>query len=319
MRSNHMRSRPGFTLIELLVVIAIIAILIGLLVPAVQQVREAANRAQCQKNLKQIALAVHGFHDANKRMPSNGSRFNTVNSGTGTTQFSWSFLARLLPFLEEAALYQTAGIDTTSLRGNVATKTNIAIFFCPSDQARDNSPSPNTANNGITSAPVALTNYKGVSGSNFCWGNWPNVGTNGSCDCFYQNNKGRGDGMFFRTDIIYTLRFTDITDGTSNTFMIGEDIPLLDCWCAWPYANTAVGTCNFPPNLNLDQKYGVCNAAAVAADAAWVSTFGFRSRHPGGLQFAYADGSVHFIQESIDLPTYRAMSTIRGGETLEAD
>src|ERR1700716_4004890 len=102
-----MRSRSGFPLIELLVVIAIIAILIGLLVPAVQQVREAANRAQCQNNLKQIALAVHGFHDAHKRMPYNGSRYNTVNSGTGTTQFSWSFLARLLPFLEEAALYQT--------------------------------------------------------------------------------------------------------------------------------------------------------------------------------------------------------------------
>jgi prepilin-type processing-associated H-X9-DG protein len=114
------------------------------------------------------------------------------------------------------------------------------------------------------------------------------------------------------------VKLSDITDGLSNTFMIGEDIPLLNCWCAWPYANTAVSTCNFPPNINLDQKFGTCTAAAVSADAAWANTFGFRSRHPGGLQFAYADGSVHFIQESIDMPTYRAMATIQGRETLEA-
>jgi prepilin-type N-terminal cleavage/methylation domain-containing protein len=310
--------RSAFTLIELLVVIAIIAVLIALLVPAVQKVREAAARGQCQNNLKQLALAVHGFHDANKRMPYNGSPFDTVNDGTGTTQFSWSFFARMLPFMEQSALYQSANIDTASLQGNIATKTNIETFFCPSDEAQSQSPSPNTANNWITSAPVALTNYKGVSGSNFCWGPWPNVGTNGSCDCFYQNNTGGGDGLFFRTDIVFHRRLSDITDGTSNTFMIGESIPLLDCWCAWPYANTAVGTCNFPPNINLDKKYGICDAAAVSADAAWANTFGFRSRHVAGLQFAYADGSVHFIQESIDLPTYRAMATIQGNEPLEA-
>jgi len=319
MTSNRIRSQPAFTLIELLVVIAIIAVLIALLVPAVQKVREAAARSQCANNLKQIALAVHGFHDANKRLPYNGSKFNTVNSGTGTTQTSWSFFARMLPFLEQGPLYQIADIDTASLRGNIATKTNLAVFFCPSDDAYANSPSPNTANNTTTSAPVALTNYKGVSGSNFCWGAYPNVGTNGSCDCFYQNGTGKGDGMFFRTDIIFKRTLAHITDGTSNTFMIGEDIPLLDCWCAWPYANTAVGTCNFPPNLNLDKADGICDADAVAANSTWTKTFGFRSRHPGGLQFAYADGTVHFIQQSIDLPTYRAMSTIAGAETLRAD
>jgi prepilin-type processing-associated H-X9-DG protein len=122
--------------------------------------------------------------------------------------------------------------------------------------------------------------------------------------------------MFFRTDILYNLRLSDITDGTSNTFMLGEDIPSLNCWCGWPYANVATGTCAIPPNINLDKKYGICDAAASAADAAWDNTFSFRSRHPGGLYFAFADGSVHFIQEGIDMPTYHGLSTIQGGEVL---
>jgi prepilin-type N-terminal cleavage/methylation domain-containing protein/prepilin-type processing-associated H-X9-DG protein len=308
--------RIGFTLIELLVVIAVIGVLIAMLLPAVQKVGEAANRTQCQNNLKQIALAVHNYHDASGGFPRNGSRYNRIDDGTGTTSYSWSFFARMLPFLEQEPLYRTAAIDTGSLQGNVATSTNIATFFCPSDTARHESPNSNTANNWTTGAPVALTNYKGVSGSNWCWGEYPNVGTNGSCDCFYQNGKGKGDGMFFRTDIIYSLRLTDITDGTSTTFMIGEDIPLLNCWCAWPYANTATGTCAIPPNLNLDQRYGICDADAVKSNSAWANTFSFRSRHPGGLHFALADGSVRFIPESIDLPIYRALSTIQGGEVV---
>jgi prepilin-type N-terminal cleavage/methylation domain-containing protein/prepilin-type processing-associated H-X9-DG protein len=307
--------RLAFTLIELLVVIAIIGILIGLLLPAVQKVREAANRAKCQNNLKQLALAVHSFHDAMGHTPQNGNRADTSTQGTGTTSSSWSFIARMLPYIEQDALYKQGNIDTAALKGNVIASANIATLFCPSDTAKDRSPNI-AANTGITGTPIGLTNYKGVSGSNWCWGNWPNTGTNGSCDCFYQNAKGKGDGMFFRTDIIYTLRLTDISDGTSNTFMLGEDIPLLNCWCAWPYANTATGTCAIPPNVNLDQKYGICDAAASAADSAWPNTFSFRSRHPGGLQFAFADGSVHFIAETIDLPTYRALSTIQGGETI---
>jgi prepilin-type N-terminal cleavage/methylation domain-containing protein len=312
MPAPRLDARPAFTLIELLVVIAIIAILIALLVPAVQRVRESAARTQCQNSLKQIALAVHGFHDANKRIPYNGNK-----GGSGVSSDSWSFLARMLPWLEQEALYTQAGIDTAQLKANIAESFNIATFFCPSDNAKDSSPSPNTANDGTTGSPMALTNYKGVLGSNFCWGLWPNNGAKGNCDCF--NDPRRGDGMFWRDDIRFHRTFSNVTDGLSNTFMIGEDIPLLDCWCAWPYANTAVGACNNPPNTNLDQKYGTCTAAVVAADSIWTDTFGFRSRHPGCVQFAYADGSVHVVQEDVDLATYRAMATIQGAESLDVN
>ncbi|MGE3805737.1 MAG: DUF1559 domain-containing protein [Gemmataceae bacterium] len=311
--------RSAFTLIELLVVIAIIGILIGLLLPAVQKVREAANRTRCQNNLKQLALAVHGYHDAQGSLPVNGSQFNLVNQGSGTMNTSWSFMARMLPFLEQENLYRSGNVGTSSLVGNVVTQTNVPILFCPSDTALRSSPNPNSANNGTTGAPMSTGNYKGVSGSNWCWGSYPNVGTNGSCDCFYQNGTGKGDGMFFRTDIIFRQTFNQVTDGLSNTFMIGEDIPLLNCWCAWPYANTATGTCAIPPNLNLDKQYGTCDAAAVASNSAWVNTFSFRSRHPGGLQFAYADGSVHFVSATVDLATYRGMSTIAGNEVVSLD
>ena len=117
-RFLNFRRWRAFTLIELLVVIAIIGVLIALLLPAVQRVREAANRIQCQNNLKQIALAVHNYHDACGGFPRNGSRYDTTTDGTGTTPFSWSFFARMLPFLEQDPLYRSAAIDTSSLSGS---------------------------------------------------------------------------------------------------------------------------------------------------------------------------------------------------------
>jgi prepilin-type N-terminal cleavage/methylation domain-containing protein/prepilin-type processing-associated H-X9-DG protein len=293
----------GFTLIELLVVIAIIAVLIGLLLPAVQKVREAASRMSCQNNLKQLALAVHNYHDAYQLFPASGAR----PSGNCCTYTSWSWIARILPFLEQDNLYRMANIDTASLAGNPALAVIVKTLYCPSDGMAQQIWTDRTDQWVWNNAPSAGTSYKGVGGSNWCWGNWPFAGTIGDCNFFSQ-----GDGIFFRNDLTFHLSLASVRDGTSNTFMIGEDVPQVSPWCNWFYANHAVGTTAIPPNVGLQGEFG------MPPTWNWPNTYSFRSRHPQGLQFAYADGSVHFISQSINLAVYRAMGTKAGGEVVTA-
>ena len=300
----------GFTLIELLVVIAIIAILIGLLLPAVQKVREASARLSCTNNLKQIALAVHGFQDSQNRIPYNlGS--NTY--GYDDNGSSWSWLVRILPYIEQAGLFSKLGQDSfgpTPAVADVPTFNSLAAiqavviksYVCPSDPG-SNKLSTNRAN-GSTGSGTGPTNYKGVAGSNWGWGSFQNTGYTGN-----NNGLDAGNGIFHRSDNTRALQLSKITDGTSNTLMIGEDLMDINVHCGWVRSNYATGTCSIPLNNGLVTGQPGFNNAGD-----WPNLYSFRSRHTAGGNFAFADGSVKFIVEAIDLNLYRNLATISGGE-----
>ena len=305
------RSRSGFTLIELLVVIAIIAILIALLVPAVQKVREAAARSQCGNHLKQIALAVHNYHDTHKHFPYNTQAQGGWDWNYQKNQRSWSFLARLLDYMEQSPLKNQLNIQNktnTETLGNTfgqnqtLLNTPISFFFCPSDDSKK----ADNARANLQGVTVTMSSYGGVNGSNWCWGTFTNNGPTNNCDGLQV-----GDGMFYRIDFQKKKRMTDIRDGTSNTYMIGEDIPSINAHRSWPYANGSGGTTAIPPNWNKQPS-----GALYDPYGDWPHLYSFRSRHPGGVQFAFVDGTVRFVRDAIDRNTYRAMSTINGGEVL---
>jgi prepilin-type N-terminal cleavage/methylation domain-containing protein/prepilin-type processing-associated H-X9-DG protein len=317
--------RSAFTLIELLVVIAIIAILIGLLLPAVQKVREAAARMQCANNLKQLALAVQNYHATEGRLPINryGDYDNTsAFGGPYESSASWSWLACLLPYLEQDNLYRQGNIPNSPLNVSSATGQTIKLLFCPSDQMISVGTAMETTHYmGHAGSPilVGLTNYKGVQGDNWCWGDWANPGVNGtSCEGFW-----KGDGALYPMDWERPKSLLAITDGTSNTFLVGEDVwnadiatqgyfyPLYGGGFAWAHPVEATLTCALPPNARKPD-----GTPYTSTD--WPNLHGFKSRHTGGVQFAYADGSVHFISNSIALGTYRALATIAGEEPVSA-
>jgi len=317
------RSRGGFTLIELLVVIAIIAILIGLLLPAVQKIREAANRMKCSNNLKQMGLAIHNFHDTNGKLPSNMSPNVYGYDDNGR---SWSWLAHLLPYIEQDNLHKsTLGLAFGAIanaKWDLANGPNdanagptfnqlaavhatiIKTYLCPSDG--DSAKAfVDGRGNGTTSAGCGPTNYKGVAGSNWAWGAITNVGPSG-------NNNGLdvGDGIFWRSDGQTPRTLASVTDGLSNTLMVGEDVPTRNVHCGWPRSNYATGTCAIPLNQSLPgstPQYG-------ASD--WPNVYSFRSRHPNGANFALGDGSVRYVPQSINIDVYRAAATRGGGESL---
>ena len=326
MRPVSLTRRSAFTVIELLVVIALIAILIGLLLPAVQKVREAAARMECSNNLKQWAIAVHAYHDANKTLPRNGSKFTKngccMNAGQGDVPNNamWSWMARSLPFIEQGNLTKLGDIDNTPLyvASNQLNQVVAQIFpslFFPSDDAYGRK----TMTGHVQfNGPAGLTNSRGLSGNNWQWGNYVNNPGTGPGGCS-GTNSGDGlnnvNGIFFRRDIcaIVTLSMITSGDGTSNTFMIGEDIPALNSHCAWPYSNTANGTCAIPPNLGI----GLIQPPGVNVNrGTWQNVYSFRSRHAGGLQFAMADGHVVFVDQDINLAIYRALASINGREVV---
>ncbi len=309
------RQVRGFTLVELLVVIAIIGVLVGLLLPAVQAAREAARRMSCSNNLKQLALSCQNYHDAYHKLPP-----GSWDGQYAVTSRGYSWLTKVFPFIEQENLYDAIGagggmnaLTMDSLVNNIVIRqTPIPALRCPSDVAPDIS--PDCTNGFNASGGSAPTSYKGVSGYNWAWGGLDiNTGGSGS-----NNGLDIGNGCFDRLMIpingtsssANTVAMRDVTDGTSNTFLVGESSNKISAHTgAWAHFNHTTGTCAFPPN------YKQANGTLWPIGD-WGHNYTFHSYHPGGAQFALVDGSVKFIPDTIDLTLYRHLASKGGDEVV---
>lgn len=315
--------RSGFTLIELLVVIAIIAVLIALLLPAVQSAREAARRAQCVNNMKQLGLAMHNYHDVVGSFPTSFWR-NTANAnpndplGNGTNRHSW--FAMILPYIEQTNLYNSINFSV-SVNGPIndtGTMTPVNAFMCPSD------PSPTIsafarvdAGVGKNSNSGPKMDYAGNFGDNHnddaTWWTFPNLPT--ARDNGFGENKTQ-TGIMCRSGGTTSMR--DITDGTSNTFAAGEVLYETNDW--WTWANPNGSTCGTScPICYMRVTQHAGDAGSAIDSRNWRVGFGFRSQHPGIVNFLMCDGSVKAIKCSVSRVTYRALSTRNQGEVISSD
>jgi len=294
--------RQAFTLVELLVVIAIIGILVALLLPAIQAAREAARRAQCNSNLKQLGLALHNYHDTHQRLPA-GQTY--VSNTQFNDKFTWTVF--LLPFVEQNALYDQVNwngdMGGCALNANVSNK-EIPAFVCPSGGGEAE----------FGHACRVRHSYVANAGVGALRAIWP---------------PSQQPGVFMQNK---WLRFADFNDGTSNTVGISEIIKVRegnDFRGTWSYCEGTLYQHDRTPNTRIpdESRPNFCPGAdANHPEAPCIGTYtvwnlrnsilSARSLHPGGVQAALMDGSVRFVTNTIDVTTWRALGTPHGNEVL---
>ncbi len=296
-----MRRRPrGFTLIELLVVIAIIAVLVGLLLPAVQKVREAAARAQCTNNLKQIGLAMHNYHGANERFPPGFTSRTLTLNGDGLGP-GWGWAAYLLPYLEQDNAFRLIDFNKDIADPSHAAVRVLALkaFLCPSDSPPTPTCSIPTPSGAVN---VAFANYVGMGGTYEVTG-FPDTG-NGS---YYRNSR---------------TRVADVTDGTSNTIFAIERESKRAPRTTWVGALTL--STNPPVNPAYDVEGPptlVLTNTGLAADGrvpnnALDHVEDASSKHTTGVNTLLGDGSVRMIRNTINTTVWQSLGTRAGGEVI---
>jgi prepilin-type N-terminal cleavage/methylation domain-containing protein len=303
--------KSGFTLVELLVVIAIIGILIALLLPAIQAAREAARRAYCKNNLKQIALGLHCYHNSYNTLPG-GADF-----ATGGKKYTWA--AEVLPFMEYQNVYKMFNKKYTLADSHnaIAVKQVISAFVCPSDSTSSNPLQGGRIQTFMNPSKSMGLWYPGSMGPTrdgypgsscvFCPQAVP-------CYCCADTNdfgegglgKGPGVGIFDRG--MHPIKFKEIIDGLSHTFMLGETLPSQCTYngaynCNFPVAGTTI-----PLNTFEKTQEGVDNL--------WYRGCGFKSKHPLAAHFALCDGSVLMIADNIDYMLYNQLGTRAGKEVV---
>jgi len=307
------RKPSGFTLVELLVVIAIIGVLVALLLPAVQAAREAARRTQCANNLKQMGLALTSYHDTFKWFPPGAVWSNTGATIASPGNFAnnrGSMFIRLLPYMEQQALYSNfdmnTGTDGQYLPGGgmLLRGLEVPTLTCPSDNVRRTGSSPNFI------MPASYHTNMGPSAD---------ISNNSACSCplfsTFQKYSRTGTsvnapaGPFSRNGWVSQTKMADCFDGLSNTIYVGED--RAECsghiqggwsasnrWGAFTQVPINFDTCRTQAQSQAEGKndcFSNCN---------WNAEVGFKSQHPGGAQFVFGDGGVRFLQQNIDMITY---------------